>query len=68
LGELQFEASWANSSGDHHLQNNQSKMDWRCGSSVEYLLSKFKALNSNLSSTKNKTKTKEYDKETTSNE
>jgi hypothetical protein len=25
--------AWANSSQDPHLQNNQSKMDWRCGSS-----------------------------------
>jgi hypothetical protein len=23
---------WANSSKDPHLKNNQSKMDWRCGS------------------------------------
>jgi hypothetical protein len=24
--------AWANSSWDPHLQNNQSEMDWRCGS------------------------------------
>jgi hypothetical protein len=35
--------AWANSSQDPHLQNNQSKMDWRCGSSsrVPALQAKF---------------------------
>jgi hypothetical protein len=32
-----------------HLQNNQSKMDWRCGSSGECLLCKHEALSSNPS-------------------
>jgi hypothetical protein len=37
-----------------HLQNNQSKMDWRCGSSDKDLLCKYKALSSNPSPTKEK--------------
>jgi hypothetical protein len=40
---------WANSLRDPHLQNNQSKMDWRYGSSG-------RALSSNSSPTKNKQK------------
>jgi hypothetical protein len=32
-GGLQFKPAQTNSSRDPHLQNNQSKMDWRCGSS-----------------------------------
>jgi hypothetical protein len=40
----------ANSSRDPHLQNNQSKMDWRYVTQlVEHLLCKYKALNSNPS-------------------
>jgi hypothetical protein len=35
-----------------HLQHSQTKMDWRCGSSVERLLCKCEALSSNPSPTK----------------
>jgi hypothetical protein len=37
---------WANSLGSR-LQNNQSKMNWRYSSSIEYLLCKHKTLSSN---------------------
>jgi hypothetical protein len=40
-------SAWANSSRDPHLPNNQSKMDWSCGSTVVRLLCKCKTLSSN---------------------
>jgi hypothetical protein len=48
-----------------HLQKkkNQSKMDWRCGSSSQCLLYKHKTLSSNSSPTKKKKKKKRKGKE-----
>jgi hypothetical protein len=45
-----------NSLWEPHLQNNQSKMDWGCGSRAEHLLYKCKGLSSNPSPAKSKTK------------
>jgi hypothetical protein len=46
--------------GDPHLQNNQSKMDWRCDSSGRVLLCKLEALSSNpLEKQKKREKNKE---------
>jgi hypothetical protein len=39
-----------------HLQNNQSKVDWRCGPSGKAALCKHKVLNSNPNLTKKKKK------------
>jgi hypothetical protein len=50
-------SAWANSSRDPHLQNNQSKIDWRCGSSGECLLYKCQALSAKTSPTKRKKRT-----------
>jgi hypothetical protein len=55
-GGLQFWASLGKWFKRPHVQNSQSKMDWRCGSEVKYLLCKLKALSSNHSSTKKKKK------------
>jgi hypothetical protein len=32
LEDCDLRPAWANSSWDPQLQNNQSEMDWRCGS------------------------------------
>jgi hypothetical protein len=48
-GDHSLRPAWANSSRPHFHKNNQSKMNWRCGSSGRGLLCKCKALSSNSS-------------------
>jgi hypothetical protein len=47
IGRITFKASPGKQFLRLHLQNNQSKMDWRCDETVDQLLCKHKALSSN---------------------
>jgi hypothetical protein len=53
--------AWANSS-QTYLQNNQSKIDWKSGSSGKAPVSKHKALSSNPRSTERRKERKREEK------